>query len=378
MSVEDFQIRELALHVELGEPIESHPLANDDGPLAAGLKRVKNRRMDSMNSHVGLVEPHNLDLDNRLFSPTALETYASCPRKYLLGRVLRVSEQERPEQIAEISPRDRGSLLHRIVERFVGEAIAGRTLPAPDEPWTPNQEDRLFEIMAEEVRRVQRLGQSGGEVQTRISLRSLRAELYRFINSDNEHRALYGCTPVAVELEFGFDDVDTVFELTDESKIRLRGSVDRLDMTADGGIIVIDYKTGSSRGFGKIEANPLDEGRRLQLPIYGSVMADRFNVAGEKLAMYWMTREAKQIKLRLTNDVEEQLESTVGYLLNGISNGYFPAIPGDVVGYPRVTFENCTFCEFDRICPRDRQREWSTINIDQLSLRDLVKSRCND
>ncbi len=377
VSVEDFNIRELSLHTELGEPIESHPLIDTDAALASGLRRVRNRRSQTMTTHVGQVSPHNLDIDNRLFSPTALETYAGCPRRYLLGRVLRISEQERPEQIEELSARDRGSLLHRIVERFIGEAIEHKTVPAPDEEWSEEQQARLFEIAAEEVARVQQLGLSGGEVQTRISWRSLRHELHNFVMNDNELRSQYQSTPIAVEFEFGFDGNDTVFTLEDGKEIRLRGSVDRVDTTADGDIIVIDYKTGSSRGYTKIDANPLDEGRRLQLPIYGSVMADRFETHGDKLAMYWMTREAKQIKLSLTPEVEVELESTISNLLGGISSGYFPAIPGDVVGYPRVTFENCTFCEFDRICPRDRQREWSTLNTDQLSLRELVKVRTN-
>jgi ATP-dependent helicase/nuclease subunit B len=54
----------------------------------------------------------------------------------------------------------------------------------------------------------------------------------------------------------------------------------------------------------------------------------------------------------------------VSAALDGISGGLFPGVPGDAVGWPRTTFENCKYCDFDRICPTDRQREWESIRAD--------------
>src|SRR3972149_3155782 len=46
--------------------------------------------------------------------------------------------------------------------------------------------------------------------------------------------------------------------------VRVRGIVDRLDRRPDGGLRVIDYKTGRSR----LNVAELNQGRRIQLPLY--------------------------------------------------------------------------------------------------------------
>ena len=54
----------------------------------------------------------------RVFSPTALEHYATCPQQFLMSDVLRVRRVEEPERTVRIDALRRGSLYHRILERF--------------------------------------------------------------------------------------------------------------------------------------------------------------------------------------------------------------------------------------------------------------------
>jgi hypothetical protein len=56
------------------------------------------------------------------------------------------------------------------------------------------------------------------------------------------------------------------------------------------------------------------------------------------------------------------LREVVSTIADGIGAGVFPGVPGNVAYRPgRVTFDNCVYCDFDRLCPADRDRRWSRV-----------------
>jgi hypothetical protein len=364
ISAPDLGLRALVAHVDGGDPVHTHELAGRDLALAANLRRVLDRGGNQFNRHVGQVTAGTIDPTERLLSATALETYASCPRSYLLGRVFRLGEEDRPERIDEITPADRGQLLHTVLERFIADSLDEGTVPAPGEPWPASARRSLLEVLDEEVGAAQARGITGGRASTLILHRRLRTEMDLFLATDNALRAERRSTPVRVELGFGFDDDPSELDLPDGRTLRLRGRVDRVDATDDGGVLVIDYKGGSGRAFAGMAADPLDRGRRLQLPLYARVVADKLDRQGPRTALYWLTSSGDVRPMELRDDLESDLDRTVSATLDGISGGLFPGVPGEAVGWPRLTFENCRYCEFDRICPTDRQREWESVRDD--------------
>ncbi len=363
LSPAELGLRALVNHVDGGDPVHTHDLAFHDPVLAASLQRAAARHRGDLNRHVGLVRGPDVDLADRLLSPTALEDYASCPRRYLMGRVLRLGEEDQPERIEEITPLDRGTLVHAVLERFIASALEEDSVPEPGQPWPPEARTGLLEILDETVDDAQRRGITGGRVATLILRRRLAAEMAIFLRTDDALRADRGSTPVVAELGFGMDE-PTEVELPDGRTLRLRGYVDRVDATADGGVLVIDYKGGSPRAFDGLAANPLDGGRRLQLPLYAKVVAEHLGRDGPRTALYWMTRSGDLRPVELVEELETDLHRTVAAALDGISGGLFPAVPGEAVGWPRLTYANCRYCEFDRICPTDRQREWDAVRAD--------------
>lgn len=360
VTLDDVGLRSLVNHVEGGDPVDTHPLASLDPALAAGLARHRDRSRSDLTTHTGLVNTP-ARLENTPTSPTGLETYAACPRRFLFGRVLRLGDEERPERLEEISPRERGSLLHRILERFVADALAADTIPAPGEPWSENHEAHLDDILAAEVSEAADLGLTGGRVSTEILRRALRRELDAFLAKDTELRADRRSTPVGVEVSFGLDDEPAVVRVGDGRRLLLRGSVDRVDLTDDDGMLVIDYKGGSDRAFTKIDTDPLSGGRRLQLPLYTRVLAERLGRNGPRSALYWLTKTDRTREMVLDDDLDAQLDEHLAAALDGIDAGLFPGVPGGRLGFPRLTFENCQWCDFDPICPTDRQREWDAV-----------------
>ena len=93
---------------------------------------------------------------DRVVSATRLERWATCPFAYLVGDVLGVEEVENPEDELKITPLERGSLVHEVLDVFVNEVLARPTdeQPEPSEPWSDRDRARLVAIARRHVRRI--------------------------------------------------------------------------------------------------------------------------------------------------------------------------------------------------------------------------------
>ena len=106
-----------------------HPLALDGGPLgrALAMERARaTRELTEWDGFVGGIAGSSRRLGGSLsqvMSPTRLEAWATCPYRHFLGSVLNLSAWETPEDVLTISPLERGSLVHAILERFINEAM---------------------------------------------------------------------------------------------------------------------------------------------------------------------------------------------------------------------------------------------------------------
>ena len=71
-----------------------------------------------------------------------------------------------------------------------------------------------------------------------------------------------------------------------------------------------------------------------------------------------MTRKGgfKFITYEPTPARQEVFQGTVGAIVQGVRSGAFPAVSGDENEF-YGGFENCRYCEFDRICSRRRDYE---------------------
>jgi ATP-dependent helicase/nuclease subunit B len=163
-----------------------------------------------------------------------------------------------------------------------------------------------------------------------------------------------------VEYGFGYDDIPPVELALSRGTLSFRGKIDRADVDADGSITVIDYKTGRPDRFEVIATDAVDAGRHLQLPIYALAAAPLAVDSGAPVRAQFRfvgPRSAKNgsfaIGIELDDDVRERLIETVDVLTSTVATGLFPMLSGESEyrGY-----ENCRFCDFDKICPTGRER----------------------
>jgi ATP-dependent helicase/nuclease subunit B len=208
---------------------------------------------------------------DRSFSITQLETYGQCPFRFFAGRILELNVASDLEE--ELTPLERGSILHEALFEFYIERRAARKLPLA------GCSDATFEEALGELIRIVESKVStldipdafwdldrelliGGSSQRRGLVREfLEAERRRDVDSQ----------PMYFEVAFGGSTGD--IEKTDPQlsqqepvvlgALRLRGKVDRVEI-GDGYFSIVDYKTSQ-------KLPTLDDIRRgmsLQLPLY--------------------------------------------------------------------------------------------------------------
>ena len=360
----EYDVHALALWQRTGTRLRWHPLASDGGPLGRALAMERARatnRLTEWDGYVGGIAGSSRRLGGSLsqvMSPTRLEAWATCPYRHFLGNVLNLSAWETPEDVLTISPLERGSLVHAILERFIKEAMDAGA-PSPREGWTPLQRERLREIAQAEFREAERRGVTGRRVLWEVAQQDILQDMERFLDDDEQYRADEGMQPRHAEYAFGFDGPPVAMALPDGGEVRFRGFIDRVDVARDGlRAVIVDYKTGSSRQYAQMKDDPLMAGKRLQLPVYAMAVRETLLPDAALRAEYWfISANGGYTRVPVTLDtVEAQFRSMVQAIAEGVRGGVFPANPGPSgFGGP----ENCRYCDFQRICPTNKLALWA-------------------
>lgn len=281
-------------------------------------------------------------------SPTSLEHYAACGFRYLCRSLLRLKSVEEPEDREMMDPAVRGTLIHAVLDRFFKEAREhGR--PRAGERWTPADKARLLAIADQEIGLARDRGLTGLDVYSRHETRMVRADLEHFLLEDDLFRVETGAIPDRFE--------ESVPE-TEMAGVRLRGRVDRIDITPDAqSAWVVDYKTGSARDFKEGKGDPLLGGKKLQLPIYLAAVAG----VPSARALYWfITRKGgfnREVVYDPNPENRARFERVLEAIVRGIRAGAFPAFSGEEDEY-WGGYDNCRYCDFGRICSQRRDQEF--------------------
>ena len=248
--------------------------------------------------------------------------------------------------------------MHDILERFMREQVQAGP-PAPHEPWTNEQRDRAQEIAVEVFDDYEQRGRTGRRIEWQTQKSDLLALVDDFLTHDDEFRAGAQATPAHFELDFGMAAEPLTMHLDGDRILRFRGKIDRVDVAADGAMVVSDYKTGKGTQFNKLdEGDPTQQGTLLQLGLYAEAVAQQLG-ASRVSSSYWMVNPEAGYKRHgypWTSDRRERLTEVLTAIADGIDAGVFAAVPGDWQSF-RGTYDNCVYCEFDNVCPRGRAEQ---------------------
>lgn len=304
----------------------------------------------------------------RSISPTWIETYATCPYRYLLNGIMGVETLTKPEKEGTISPLDRGKLIHDILYEFYSDLKKERGALL-----RLRQEDleRLTETARKKFIEFEETGVIGFPMMWEMEKKSMLDCLRDFFNREIEETEFF---PAYFEVRFGMKPYDVKkSEISTEEPVllnigkntlRLRGKIDRIDLTQDGKRgRVRDYKTG------KVSAkkNEFQGGRTFQLPLYlhaARQLLSRIHRGIEiESAEYYFLKESKLIPFEAAQlDAKEgELQEILETLARGIEDGIFIPVPDN---------QDCKYryCDFRMICG-----SWSNILFNRKSDDPKVK-----
>jgi len=378
--------RQYALRALAGAPpgcdgrLPDHPHVAHDSDLHRAAAMLHDRTVGRFGRFTGhlagpaakLAADHVRD---RVASATALEQWLECPHAYLLRHVLGVKQVDNPEELLQITPLERGDLVHRVLDAWLRDRIdAG--VPAPDDAWSPEAVDALRAVAATALDDAEQRGVTGHPVLWDRDRARITGDLEAFVDRDLTRRRDDGLTPEATELPFGFPGGLPALriELGDGRSVQVRGRIDRVDVAADGTVFVTDYKTGRSTYTTVSSDDPLAGSTRLQLPIYGLALRDRYADAPGIHTEYWFITHAgrgRRIGYRLTDDVVARLRSALALVIDGIDAGLFPRRPPAKPSYG--SHVQCVYCDPDGLGTAQLYRAWERIRTDP-ALRAYVQA----
>ena len=343
-----------------------HFLATDPHyPLNRGLRLEDSRLTSEWTAFDGNLPSDKPGLgDLGIVSASRFQSWANCPYQYFLGYIAGVEPTERPEDEPGITPLERGSIVHHVLEHFVSERSERRIDDRAE------QLDLLRDLLVTAFDEFEGGGSAVHPALLTIERDSIMRKLERWLSAESEIMGEWGVAPYETEFEFGFrhSDAPTVaISINSGEPVLFRGKVDRIDRSAAGDrIIVFDYKTGGSSPYRGLKEDPVMKGLGLQLPLYARAAALSQTDSNNPIvqAAYWFVFEKGGSVLRpdLTEqpDSAARFDEVVSVIAEGIKNGVFPPAPR---GHPgrrdgKSTLENCRWCPYDAVCPTDRLQAW--------------------
>ncbi len=317
--------------------------------LAVGADAIAARRWGGLSRWNGIVGAGAAgDALERVLSPTSLERYASCPFQFFLSKVLGLEVLERPEELIVVDPRARGGLIHDALEQLVLRRVeVGEA--RPDEP------EVLLGLLERGFDRLAGEGRAGEPLHWELERERIVAQAMTFFGLDSRVRELGGVVE-ATEMPFGFEgDPPLEIQLPSSKVLQFHGRADRVDRMPDGSVAVVDYKTVKEAKKTEAVLAGIYNGTSLQLPVYALAAKRRFGSVDATAAYWYLARSSPSRAAEVDLDeVDGWCLEALEVITSGIDEGRFPYQPGESTNWPRPSFENCKWCDFDAICPADR------------------------
>lgn len=331
-----------------------HAIAQGGSAPLGAVAFTQARIRDDLTSRDGVVSARDsLELSNRKMSASRFETWATCPFKYFLTYVLNLKEVPDEDDVFVFDPKERGILVHRILERFLGSVEPKQ----PSQPWSDEEIALLQSIAREELAAAAERGHLPpgllGEVEQSFAESVLKA----LLEKDQQLRKHFDVVAGGggAEVSFGEPGVSEFAVMrNNRTPVHFRGRIDRVDYSQDGTrAVAYDYKTGAATKTSGVKKDPVGDGAIMQVALYTEFLAQQMRGAGvddpEVAGAYWHVWNERSVVNELNQEnVSSRLRDVVTVIGDGIEDGLFPLVPGQ-------DRENCRHCAFKPLCPQDRE-----------------------
>jgi len=242
-------------------------------------------------------------------SPSSISQFKECPLAFKFSYVERLPQPPSPWT-------SKGTLVHRALELLMGRPGPARTI------------DAALEDLA-----------------TATAELSIHPDFTELALTDDEWAAFHASAAELVRKYFTLEDPTTVnpigLELKLEARlegVRVRGIIDRLDLDADGELVVIDYKTGSVPGE-RFEAKSL-----AGVHMYALLCEQMLGRRPARVQLYYLSKPEMIIATpteQTVNGVAKRTTALWSAIEGAASRDDFRPHPGRL----------CDFCAYRPYCP---------------------------
>ena len=254
------------------------------------------------------------DLD-KAWSPTALDAFFSCPRRFLLKYLVGIPEPEDYDPFEIISAMDTGTLAHSLMEALGGTDMSREAFLALSGEYFDRFLKEHPPLIAENV----------------PAVKEQFLEMMETAYGMDPHRE------VALEEE----DICCMHE----SGVKIHGFPDRVERLDDGTYLIVDFKSG--RRIGHVQD---DICTCLQVIIYAYLMEQKgFAVSGGE---YRYIRLGETVTCRYDENIKQQLTEQLTQFKDCMETGSFP--PAQT---PEGGDDPCRYCKYQQICGKTSVQE---------------------
>ena len=258
-------------------------------------------------------KPGSKDALGRDWSPSALDIFFKCPRRFYLKYIAKIPDDEPDDPAVVISPADFGTLAHSMMEQLANNSIS-----------TDDFIEKCSSAFDDFLITRPPMHDPGREKNDFLRMMTL----------------AYGHDPHNEVLS-----AEEAYYFTHPSGVRLWGYPDRVEKDSDGKYIIADFKTKR-----KIEHTEDDIDSCLQVVIY-AWLCEQAGIGIDRCE-YRYLRKSRSILCRYDGRIKEQLAAKLEEFRSALEENSFPRTPGK-------NSENCKYCTLNDICewPCDKAEE---------------------
>lgn len=251
-------------------------------------------------------------VNNIILSPTRLNDYLSCQKKFFYLKVLNIDIQH-----ANWDQANYGTAIHNVLERAINFAYENNHYPKLEEmlEWFKfNMDNSLFTTIEKK------------EMFQKRGFEALDDYYSRFIE-----------TPIKsiAHVEYSFNNIDVKGNF-------ISGKIDRIEKNKDGTYELYDYKTGTPVSAKKVEIGESREDYFNQLCFYKYAFEKMTNKKVSKVGLIYVENHSKTIYKELTNSDMEYIENLIIKAYDDIKNLHFNELS--------KSNDTCKYCAYKHLC----------------------------
>lgn len=254
--------------------------------------------------------PQNID---KAFSPSELEKFFQCPKRYMLERILWIKEPEKNDEYEVMSALDFGNLAHTLMER-----LGGKKSTISKKEFLDMAKAAFLNFLKEKP-----------------AVNWVDGKLNEFLQAMGK----------AYDQDTGKEVVlcEQNIVASHETGITLHGYPDRVEKLSEDKCMIVDFKTGANVVHVDNDINTC-----LQIVIYAFLMDSQLAKEGKKidvsLGEYRYLRKNKVVRCKYDDDIKEALKKKLFIFKDAMKKGIFEITYRD---------QNCEYCPFADLCDKE-------------------------